>query len=1574
MILKRFIKILRNSLLVLLALILIALVALRTSTVQTWLVGIASKNLSKSLGNEVSVAHVGISFFDKMNIEGIMVRDEKKDTILYVGSLKVNITDYFFTKYKTDIKYLELNDALIRIERKTIKWNYQFIADYFKSDKKDTASAKDNVGLKNIVLHNVRFEQDDHWRGELMHVKVGDMSVTVKDFNLVTKKLQIDQINIHQPVFTIYDYEGLRPDSLKPKVGDYSADTGLLLNPANLNLTINKLKIEDGTFALDWGHTKPTKEFDGDHIFVRHINSSFDNVSVLKDTLRAKMQLSAKERSGFVVKKLKSDIRFTPRIMEFNNLDLVTNKSHIGSYYAMKFKHFNDDFNEYITKVTMIGKFDNAQVHTDDIAYFASELKDWKKDCSLSGDFKGSVADFTTNNMSARIGNSTYISGAFGMKGLADIDKTIITLNGGTVKSNYTDLSIFVPPLKSVVDPDLNTLGDFTYKGNYLGTLTDFKTEGVWSTQIGAVATKLAIKIPSQANATYAGTIQTTHFDLGKLLHNKLLGLVDCDGTITGSSFVFDKLKTTFQGNIGLFQFNGYDYTKIITNGTFQKRYFNGEVKVDDPNFNFNSQVEVDMTGKVPKFNILGDLVNSNFKKLNFTNNDIKITGLLDANFAGTNIDNFLGNAKFINAAIDGNNIKLSFDSLNLTTFLKEDSIKYLTLMGNDFSAQLHGKFSILDLPNSFQSFLNHYYPSYIQAPSKVPANQDFKFELDTKKVEPYLRLFNSNISGFDSGYLYGALNTVKNTLSFNTFVPFAGYKHYYINNAHLLGNGNFDSLSLHSDVGNLKISDSLNFPDVRLNIQSANDHSAVSIQATGKGAINEADINADIYDMSDGVKVHFKPSSFVLNQKKWTLEKEGEVEVRREFVSAQNVKFLQGKQQIEMETCKADDGITNNLVIRLQDVELGDAMEPLFKNPKLSGKTNGTIELNDFFGDFNATANIHESHFKLDSDSVGQVNVMAKYNHQSGLIDFDAVSPNKDHDFVVKGSYNVKDSVGTPLNTITKFNNTKIDFLNNYLSDIFSEMKGYVSGDLEIKANSNRTDMLGKLKLTKGGIRVNYTKVYYSIDSTEIKFDEEGIDFGKLTLHDTLGNEATAKGKLYENNFKNMYYDFEVNTNKLLMLNTTIKDNQMFYGNAVGKGLFTLKGPEDYCQISMVATAAGESHIVIPNSVNRESGNADFIVYKEKDTANGKQVKKGPFNFIVDLDLTANNNVGIDVIMDELAGDVIKATGNGRLKIRAGTTEPFSIRGRYDIDNGSYDFSFQSFIRKPFLLKKDAGNFIEWNGDPMGANIHIDAQYIADNISISDLIANQQGTFSNEARTYRGTVYVIANLRNKLSHPDIGFKIDFPQGGQIKNDAAFSELLSRMEKDDNEMLKQVSYLIVFNSFAPLGEAGGVGGTSLTSLGVNTISQILVKQINKQLSSLLYKFTKDKSLHLDIGNSVYSSSSLFSQGISATSGSSVLDRNRINFKIGYNFFNDKVLITFGSDFDFNLTNTSSQTGNFQWLPDLNVEVVLSKDKKLRALIFSKNSLDISGSNLGKRNRQGIGISYKKDFEKWPFGK
>ncbi|MHA0111701.1 hypothetical protein ACXYUI_32115, partial [Klebsiella pneumoniae] len=70
-------------------------------------------------------------------------------------------------------------------------------------------------------------------------------------------------------------------------------------------------------------------------------------------------------------------------------------------------------------------------------------------------------------------------------------------------------------------------------------------------------------------------------------------------------------------------------------------------------------------------------------------------------------------------------------------------------------------------------------------------------------------------------------------------------------------------------------------------------------------------------------------------------------------------------------------------------------------------------------------------------------------------------------------------------------------------------------------------------------------------------------------------------------------------------------------------------------------------------------------------------------------------------------------------------------------------------------------------------------------------------------------------------------------------------------------MLKQVSFLIVFNSFAPTGGQttastnNGPNPYSLETLGLNTLSGALASGINRMISGFLYKVFKDPSLKFD---------------------------------------------------------------------------------------------------------------------------
>ncbi len=1554
---------------------LLTYIAIQTSFVQNWLADIATTKLSKALGTEVSVKNISFSLFNRINLEGTMIRDKQKDTLLYAGQLKLRITDWFFLKDKVVLKYAGLEDAVIKMNRKDSVWNYAFIADYFSSGDTTHKSGGIDLNLKKIDFKNLRFVKNDQWTGERMTIHTVSLLIDAENVDLRKKLFTINSIEMDRPFVGIQGLIPLRPDSLR-KHSNGNVDTGMYFNEGNIGVTVSNITIHNGSLFLDSDEDKPVGHFDGSHIQLTKLTGTLQKVSFLKDTVRALIDLSVKDRCGLELKKLKTHFRLTPEIMELDKLDLQTNKSHLTNYYAMKFRDFNKDFGHYISNVTMQARFNNAKVSSDDIAYFAPELKNWRKEVILSGNFLGTVENFAVPNLSARIGATTHIYGDLKMKGLPDINTTRIQLKQGTLRTNYYDLGTFIPALKGVTSPNLPALGTILYRGDFAGTIQNFVTAGTFSTQLGGVKTNVSLQLPKKGEPVYTGGIETNRFNIGKFLNDSLLGLVDFKGKIAGSSFHIDQLKTTIEGTLSSLEYNQYSYANIITLGTFQKKSFSGEVKIDDPNLDFTSTVEIDLSKAQPSFNIVGDLVKCNLKPLNILKNPpIELTGLLDVNFTGTTIDNFLGKAKFLNANISNGITKLSFDSLNLSSSF-ENNIKTLHLGSNELDATIQGNFNIKDLPTSFQGFLTRYYPTYIRKPKSLPENQTFTFAIRSGYIEPYLQLFDPKLSGFNDANISGTLDTRKNQLLVKAAIPLAGYDHYSISGMDLTGEGKLDTLSLKGNLSNVQISDSLHFPNSTLNISSFKDHSIVSIKTSAANTLNDANLNADVYTLNDGARIIFKPSSFVLNDKKWTIEDNGELLFRTNLVQAKKIRFTQGFQEIAVTSpTPADGSNTNNLTVRLQNVVLGDLSSIFFKNPRLEGLTSGTINLNDLTGSFTAMAELNAEQFRMDTDSIGLVNIHAAYDNKTGDLPFSIESPNDGYHFTAKGNYNIKDTTGNSFTTDLQLEQSKIDILHMFLSDIFTDISGKATGDLKISGNMKAPDLFGKIHLQNAGMKVNYSQVYYTIDSADIDFTKEGIDFGSFTIHDRYHNNGTVSGKLKEKGFKNLFFDFRLKTDKLLLIDTKAIDNQQFYGKAIGSATLTLNGPENNARMNIKATSNDSSHIYIPNSISRESGVADFIVFKEYGTEMAKEKNRSNFNLTVDLDLTATNDVTIDVILDELTGDVIKAHGNGRLIIRAGTTEPLSIRGQYNIDGGSYLFNFQGLIRKPFELMPDAGNYIKWSGDPYAADIHIDAQYTAERVSLNDLVSNL--ALSTAVQGYRGDVYVIARLTDKLTKPDIKFKIDFPQGSPVKSDNEFNQYLNRLEKDQNEILNQVAFLILFNSFAPPGNGGGntngITPYSITSIGVNTISQILTKSVNKVLSNLLFKLTGDKGLRFDVGTSVYSSSSILNSSVNSSSSNNRLDRTRIDLKFGYAFANDKIIITFGSDIDINLGNSVITNSNTQWLPNVNIEFVLSKDKKLRLIVFNKTSLDLSGVTFGRRNRQGVSISYRKDFETF-FGK
>ena len=1565
--LKKAYKIFLKILLAFFVLVIVLWILLQTSFFQNFLVSRVTHKLSKNLNTTVSIKHVDFELFDKMLLEGILVLDHKHDTLLYARTARVSITDWFFFKDNITLKYIGLDDAVINLNRRDSVWNYQFIVDYFsgpKSTTKDTSSPM-QLSLNVVNFNRVKIWQQDEWKGQNLLASVDKLNFRADVFDLQNNVIKINSLNIDHPVFAQYDYDGRRPEDTTsdPAVTITPDSTSLQWNTDGWQVSIKNMSIKNGGFAFEKQTDRPplTNYFDDKHIVFSAVDGNFKNLQFINDTLKANIQLAAKDRGGFTLKKLSADFKFTPGIMEFKNLDLISNKSHLRNYYAMRYNNFNDDMQDFIHEVKLEAHFENSEVSSDDIAFFAPDVATWKEIFSLKGDAKGTIDNLTGRKMIIKAGVANYLDGDISLRGLPDINQTFIDFRSNETRTNYNELARLIPSLKEITNPDLSALGNIKFSGSYTGYIRDFVTFGTLSTDIGMLKTDLHMQIPENEKAIYNGSVSTDNFQLGKFINNSQIGDIAFNGKINGKGFNAKDVDIGIDGSISRVSFNGYSYTNIIAHGNFIKKLFSGTASINDPNIRIDTLVGTINFSKVdPRFSLGADVSVLNLKSLGLTNDSISLTGKFDLDFTGNNIDNFLGYAKVYNAILLDKDQHLSFDSLTIHSSVA-DGKKNLTVETNELNAMLNGNFKILELPDAFQLFLNKYYPAYINKPKRKIENQDFSFSIKTKNISDYIALINKKISGLNNSVFMGNINVAENILNVEADIPQFNFSNISFNNIHFTGSGNQDTLTFNGDIDDVIINDSLHAPDTKIKIVANNDVSDVLIAASANKTLNAADLSARIQTNKDGFNLLFNPSSFTINGKKWTIEKGGELALNKNMFLASNIKFDENGQEINISTEPSSIGSSNDVVIGIKKINISDFAPLFFKTPKVEGFMTGNVRINDPFGKVAVEFDTKTDQFRFEDDSVGILTASGEYLSVPGNLKVHAVSDNKLYNFGADFGYNFKDSSDNQLSGSIALHNTEIHILEKYLSSVFSGIYGKASGTLNLSGPSTDPKLTGAIKLDSTTLTVDYTRCRYTFDdNTIIEFNPDEIDFGTIKIRDTLGATATVSGKLYHSFFDNFFFnEFHFKTDdrgsnpaRFVLLNTTARDNKEFYGNLVGDAELTLNGFVTDMKMNIIGEPTDSSHIYLPTGSTAETGSLDYIEF----TKFGREMKTDlatrlNSNIKVNMQINANPYAKIDVILDETTGDVIKAQGSGKLNITAGTTDELTMRGRYDIEEGEYTFNFQTFLKTPFTLQK---GYIEWQGDPYLANLNIDAIYRAQQVDLSNIPTSRP-------TSTKGDVDIIFKLRGTLKDPRPEFEFQFPFDNPLKSDPIASEYLKTYQADQNELNKQVTSLLLFNTFMT-GNESLLSSNNTGNFVARSVGQLLSSTLTSSLNGWLQKLLNTNSVNLY--TNINTSDINFGKGANQKQ-----IQNVGNFGVKTAFLNNKLLVTVGGDVDYKLISAGTGNSNFLFTPDVSFEYLISPDGRLRVIGFNRSDADIGDlAGITRRNRTGLQLSYRKEFD------
>jgi hypothetical protein len=1569
--LKKILKISAFLLLFIAALLVIVGMLLRTDWAQNLLVKQAAARLSKSLHTKVEVRRVSFSLFNRAYMEGTLVEDQHKDTLLYAGAVKVAITDWFFLKNQAELEYIGLQNAVVNLKRSDSVWNYQFIADFFSGPKKtDTTGTAIEFLLKRAELEKVRILKQDGWVGEDMTVRLGYLDLRADEINFAKKRIFIESLQVDAPYFAIYNYKGNRIIKPPKKPGPVLAPGELKWNTDDWDILVQQLTLTNGTFKNDLQtERKPFPWFDGNHLEFAGIDAEMKNLSWQKDTISAKIIMSTTERSGFRVNRLTADFTFHPEAMIFKNLDLVTPHSRLGNYYAMRYQDFNADMGDFMEKVRLEGKFTNSTLHAADIAYFAPELKDQDKKITLKGNASGTIADLTARDVTLQYGKDTYFNGDVRMTGLPDINNTLITLKTNNLRTTYADVLRLAPEIRKMEQVDLEALRYLQFRGTYKGYFRDFSAQGTLETALGTLTSDVYLKMPAGRQPSYSGRIQTAGFSLGTFLKNEKIGNIKFDGKVNGQGFNPQTGTADINGTVRSFEWNNYLYSNVTLDGKLKNKEFTGAAFVDDPNVIATLNGSLNLSGEQPEFNILVDIQRGNLREVNIAKEEMSVIGKFRLNFRGKTIDDFLGEASLFDVALTKNQQVYVFDTLYLYS-MKEDDRKQIEITNEDIHISLKGIFTIRELPQTLNAYLSKYYPLYFNTPVNPIRSQDFTFTAELNNVDQYLPLIDRKLRGLDKTSINGSINTINKSFLLNARVPYLAYGKYEINDFYLEGTGDLDSFIVSSSAGFITVNDSLTFPSTALSIKSSGNVSDVNLSTSANQAINAASLSVRLTNLKDGIQIHFNPSTIVLNDKTWRIEKDGELLISKAMLDARDVRMTNGDQEILVYTVPSEIGNTHDIAISLKKVNLGDLLPFVMKEPKIEGITSGDITIEDPYKNLKIYLNAQTDQTRFEDDSIGITTLNAFWDNTRKKANFFLESNNLNYIFNAKGNVDLLDSTNQTINTSFDIGDTRLSMLKKYVGIVFSEITGSAQGKLEITGNLKEPDLTGSIRIKDGGVRVAYTQCFYKLEDPEIKFSPDLIDFGNIPITDAYGNQGMISGKLAHHFFRDFSYNFRANSQKMLLLNTNKFDNPLFYGKATGRVNFLFSGPEENMQMYVNGEPIDSSTInIVTSGTSKESGDVDYIVWRQYGREmNLDSLAKPSSNLSIDLDFTANPLLKMNVVLDELTGDVISATGAGNMKIHTGTNEALSLNGRYVIEHGNYNFNFQDIFKKPFTLEPGSGSYISWTGDPYNAEININANYIAEDVRMSTLFEDPNAStisgVSSDVLNELSDVLVVCKLTGTLSQPNPSFQIMLPASSAIKNNTTVDTRIKAINREPLEASKQATYLIVFRSFAP--QAALVATEMNNELINSTISGVITSILSSSVQGF---FAKLFGSSVDV-NFNYSRvlTDITGTGTGAT-GSQSNWRENVSFEFIKSMMNNKLVVTFGSDFNFTTSGTAAvnSSQSFLFLPEVNVEYKITPDGKLRTSFFYRSTYDALSSS-GRRDRTGGNISYRTEFD------
>lgn len=1302
---------------------------------------------------------------------------------------------------------------------------------------------------------------------------------------------------------------------------------------------ISTIELRQSEFSVMDLRSEPiTEGFDYTRLEFKEVTANADKFSFVGSKLGLEIKLlsGVESNSGLKIQDLKTNLTYDPKYLELANLNLKTDKSQIKNYLRMDITG-PKGYSDFLHQVKLTARMEETKIHLADLRIFAPMLPEIETEIYLSGEVAGPVSELSSEEFLIRIGEKTALFGSFLVDGLPEIDNTYLNLS---LKNSVVFSRDLVPYLSPEIQKEIGKFNTIRLDADFAGLLNRFTTNGDFRTSIGNFSGRVNYDLVKGV-PSIVSRLKVQNLDLGVLAENKeLLQKISLEGNVNIKGSSIATALVDLNAKISQLGINQYNFTNITTDATYGLNLFRGNLAINDPNLKSRVKGYLNLNETVDSVRLNVELDTLFLDRINVMEKPAFLSGNLSIDTKGITIDELEGIARFndIKAGYEGRELEVGdffFQSLFAggTRTLSLNSDYLVVAASGQFNLEQMGK-DLSVLGNQYLAILLNEEPPIADLKENFSEAYSLDLNIRMTDINPLINLFQPDLRISKNTVLEGAFYQTKENTVFNFFtsidsISYQGNKVFGTNidfNTSKIINSEDILASFYVYSKEQKVGETLGFKNLGLEAIWDQTNLDLLISLDQDSTQSKARIEAETKFSTSGTFLKFKPSLLRVLNREWQFDPENLVSLSQGEVTIDKLTVSNEEQALGLQG-KISPNPEENLDFIIKQVEL-DLLNTI-TSLDFAGKADGSFRLSNLINQAELDGSLHIEGLEINDFPIGEIDASTTLGAEDLILKVENY-------FNGQKKIDIEGTLGLEYQNLdmdAQMTQANLVIFEPFLSKYITNLGGTVSGNLQLRGTVAVPELLGSGRIDQGKLRINYLNTSYQIDGS-ILFRPTQISFQDLIFRDLNGNRATFTGGLNHQGFENIFLDINSRLTNFQVLNTSSRDNELFYGTAFASGTLGIRGSTSNLDVVARATTQANTRISIPLTSSNEQYQEDFIqIINVQDTVrikalaeevNRLEIENIRMNFIIDV----TPDAFAEIIIDPKTGESIQGRGRGVLNMNIDTQGNFSLAGNYEIVEGLYNFSLYNVVKKKFEVQP--GGRITWYGDPYTGVMNLKATY-EESLSLQPLINNTNPAQENSQMRRRFPVKVVMDLQGELLSPTFKFGFDFsefPSSGDVQT--TISAFQNRVAADEQEMNRQVFSVIMTRNFSPEGQFTGVSTLS------SSVSNLLSSQLNTALGQV------DKNLEVNIDLAT-------------------LDQNALeNFQlsVAYTFLDGRLRVSRDGGFTDNRGNASAASIIGDW----QAEYMITEDGVYRLRIFNRNNFNTFTSLSLTQNVLSYGAS------------